>query len=91
MASAWTHLGYAVPAGVFGQDPLALFEDSENDAETMDTGRLARSVQLFPLDWYDTRHVRVLGSCARPSEQVRPTVSGGITPRPPDLTGQTWP
>ncbi|GAP60044.1 holliday junction ATP-dependent DNA helicase RuvB [Arthrobacter sp. Hiyo1] len=39
MASAWTHLGYAVPPGVFGQDPLALFEDSENGAESIDTGR----------------------------------------------------
>ncbi|PTT61837.1 Holliday junction branch migration DNA helicase RuvB, partial [Arthrobacter sp. HMWF013] len=26
MAPAWTHLGYAVPAGVFAQEPLDLFE-----------------------------------------------------------------
>ena len=26
MAPAWTHLGYAVPDGVFGQEALALFE-----------------------------------------------------------------
>jgi Holliday junction DNA helicase RuvB len=26
LAPAWTHLGFAVPAGVFSQDPLELFQ-----------------------------------------------------------------
>ena len=29
LAPAWTHLGFAVPAGVFGQDPLELFQADE--------------------------------------------------------------
>jgi Holliday junction DNA helicase RuvB len=29
LAPAWTHLGFAVPAGVFGQDPLELFRAEE--------------------------------------------------------------
>jgi Holliday junction DNA helicase RuvB len=37
MASAWTHLGYAVPSGVFGQETLALFGEDENHAESVDT------------------------------------------------------
>jgi Holliday junction DNA helicase RuvB len=39
MASAWTHLGLAVPEGVFGQDTLDLFNDGAdggNDAEAVD-------------------------------------------------------
>jgi Holliday junction DNA helicase RuvB len=42
MASAWTHLGLAVPEGVFGQDTLDLFNDGAdggNDAEAVDAGR----------------------------------------------------
>lgn len=37
MASAWTHLGYAVPAGVFGQEAFPLFEEDENHAESVDS------------------------------------------------------
>jgi Holliday junction DNA helicase RuvB len=33
MAPAWTHLGYAIPAGVFGQEPLDLFETAGDDAD----------------------------------------------------------
>jgi holliday junction DNA helicase RuvB len=29
LAPAWSHLGYAVPAGIFGQDPLELFAAPE--------------------------------------------------------------
>jgi holliday junction DNA helicase RuvB len=32
MAPAWTHLGYAIPSGVFGQEPLDLFEPAGDDA-----------------------------------------------------------
>jgi Holliday junction DNA helicase RuvB len=32
MAPAWTHLGYAVPSGVFAQEQLDLFEPAEDDA-----------------------------------------------------------
>jgi Holliday junction DNA helicase RuvB len=31
MAPAWTHLGYAVPSGVFGQEPLDLFDTAGDD------------------------------------------------------------
>jgi Holliday junction DNA helicase RuvB len=33
MAPAWTHLGYAIPSGVFGQEPLDLFETAGGEAE----------------------------------------------------------
>jgi holliday junction DNA helicase RuvB len=33
LAPAWTHLGFAVPAGVFAQDPLELFQAAEPDGE----------------------------------------------------------
>jgi Holliday junction DNA helicase RuvB len=34
MAPAWTHLGFAVPAGVFGQETLDLFDDgADRDGE----------------------------------------------------------
>jgi Holliday junction DNA helicase RuvB len=29
LAPAWTHLGFAIPAGAFGQDPLELFQADE--------------------------------------------------------------
>ena len=34
MAPAWTHLGYAVPSGVFGQEPLDVFAVDELTADT---------------------------------------------------------
>jgi len=36
MAPAWTHLGYAIPSGVFSQEPLDLFEtDSDGDEDAV--------------------------------------------------------
>jgi Holliday junction DNA helicase RuvB len=32
LAPAWTHLGFAVPAGAFGQDPLDLFQAGTPDS-----------------------------------------------------------
>ena len=32
MAAAWTHLGYAIPAGVFAQQELDLFEPGADAA-----------------------------------------------------------
>jgi Holliday junction DNA helicase RuvB len=34
MAPAWTHLGFAVPAGVFGQEPLDLFDPDPDSSGT---------------------------------------------------------
>ena len=34
MAPAWTHLGYAVPDGVFGQDTLDLFAPDVEDEQS---------------------------------------------------------
>jgi Holliday junction DNA helicase RuvB len=33
LAPAWTHLGFAVPAGVFGQDPLEVFQPGHLDGD----------------------------------------------------------
>ena len=40
LAPAWTHLGFAVPPGIFAQDPLELFS-AEDDAPDLPAG-LAR-------------------------------------------------
>jgi Holliday junction DNA helicase RuvB len=32
LAPAWTHLGYAIPAGSFAQEPLDLFEPVGDDS-----------------------------------------------------------
>jgi Holliday junction DNA helicase RuvB len=34
MAPAWTHLGFAVPAGVFGQETLDLFDAGTADEQS---------------------------------------------------------
>jgi Holliday junction DNA helicase RuvB len=33
LAPAWTHLGFAVPPGVFAQDPLELFPADDGDPD----------------------------------------------------------
>ena len=36
MAPAWTHLGYAIPSGVFGQEPLDLFDTAGDEPDDND-------------------------------------------------------
>ena len=76
LAPAWTHLGFAIPAGVLRPGPAGTVPGRRTGREpdrrvrrgsrrrsrsSVDPKQpLAPFFQLFPLDWYDARHVRVL-------------------------------